>query len=73
MQSFVYPHRKKSEDAIFDQLAEREDQHDQSITSGNVEYEMHEQLRHADYKMYKQGLVWWCSFLLEEYGTLQTL
>jgi len=38
MQSFVYPHRKKSKDAIFgDLVAERWDQHDQSITSGNVE------------------------------------
>jgi hypothetical protein len=49
MQSFVYPHRKKFEDAIFgDLVAERSDQHDQPITSGNADYEMHEQLLHAD-------------------------
>ena len=37
MQSFVYPHRKKSKDAIFgDLVVERWYQHDQSITLGNV-------------------------------------
>jgi hypothetical protein len=49
MQSFVYLHRKKSKDAIFgDQVDERWDQHDQSITFGNADYKMREQLRHAD-------------------------
>ena len=41
MQFFVYPHRKTSEDAIFgDLVTERWDQHDQSITMGNVKRSM---------------------------------
>jgi hypothetical protein len=39
---------EKSKDVILgDLVAERWDHHDQTITFGNVEYEMHEQLQHA--------------------------
>jgi len=38
MQSFVYPHRKKSKDTIFgDLMAEGWDQHDKFITLGNAD------------------------------------